>query len=130
MSTVEKSAVTPLDGLARTLRGEPAYAREGHAARSLVHAPDLRVLLVAIRAGAKMAEHQATQTATVHLLSGALQLRVPGTTLDLVEGELLRLEAGLLHDVLAKTDSAFLLTLGHASSSGAHSATEEATSSV
>lgn len=113
MSAPERTAITGLDALARSLREDPAYVREGHTARSLVHAPDLRVLLVAMRAGATMAEHKAAHTATVHLLSGALRLQVPGATVELEEGQLLRLDTGLVHDVLAKVDSAFLLTLGH-----------------
>ncbi len=123
MSAEEGGTITPLATLARTLREEAAYVREGHTARSLVHAPDLRVLLVAIRAGATMAEHQAAQTVTVHLLSGALRLHVPGATLELEEGQLLRLEAGLVHDVLARADSTFLLTLGHGTAELARAST-------
>ena len=126
MSVLEKTTIVPLEAIARTLREDPAYAREGHNARSLVHAPDLRVVLVAIRAGATMAAHQAAHTVTVHLLSGALRLQVPGATLDLDEGQLLRLEAGLPHDVLAKADSAFVLTLGHGTAGSPGAATPEA----
>lgn len=123
MSAEEKGTITPLATLARTLREEAAYVREGHTARSLVHAPDLRVLLVAIRAGATIAEHEAAHTVTVHLLSGALRLQVAGATVELEEGQLLRLEAGLVHDVSARADSAFLLTLGHGTAERARAST-------
>jgi quercetin dioxygenase-like cupin family protein len=115
MSTASKSTITPLATLARALRDEPAYEREGRTARTLVHAPDLRVLLVAMRAGATMAEHQAARTVTVQLISGALRLATAEGPVELEEGHLLHLEAGVPHDVVAKTDSAFLLTLGHTS---------------
>jgi len=94
------------------LRKNDAYQREGHTARTLVRKPDLRIVLVVMKAGARIAEHRADETASIHALSGHVRLRLPDKTADLAGGRLLVLERGLKHDVEAVADSAFLLTLG------------------
>jgi len=94
------------------LRKNDAYRREGHTARTLVRKPDLRIVLVVMKAGARIAEHRADETASIHALSGHLRLRLPDKIADLAGGQLLVLERGLKHDVEAVADSAFLLTLG------------------
>jgi len=94
------------------MRREDAYRREGHTARTLVREQDLRIVLVVMKAGARIAEHRANDTASVHTLSGHVRLELPGKTSDLPAGRLLVLERGLRHDVEAVVESAFLLTLG------------------
>jgi quercetin dioxygenase-like cupin family protein len=94
------------------LRKQVAYLREGHTARTLVRKPDLRIVLVAMQAGARMAEHRADETASVHALSGHVRLRLPEKVVELAAGRLLVIERGLKHDVEAVIESAFLLTLG------------------
>ena len=94
------------------LRAEDAYQREGHTARTLVRSPDLRIVLVVMKAGARIAEHRANETVSVHTLSGHVRLGLPDKAADLVAGQLLVLERGQRHDVEAIRDSAFLLTLG------------------
>jgi len=94
------------------LQRSDAYLREGHTARSLVRKPDLRIVLVAMKAGARIAEHHADETASIHALSGHVRLRLPAETIDLSAGRLLVLERGVKHGVEAVADSTFLLTLG------------------
>jgi quercetin dioxygenase-like cupin family protein len=101
-----------LAGIEHELRKEDAYLREGHTARTLVRKADLRIVLVVMKTGARIAEHRAKETATVHALSGHLRLRLPDKTAELPAGRLLAMDAGLEHDVEAVADSAFLLTLG------------------
>lgn len=101
-----------LDAIARELRAEDAYLREGQTARTLIRSPDLRVVVVALRAGKTISEHQANVTASVQTLAGRIRLRLPDGAVDVGVGQLLVLGAGLSHDVHAETDSTFLLTLG------------------
>jgi quercetin dioxygenase-like cupin family protein len=91
---------------------EEAYSRAGHTARTLVREPDLRIVLIAMREGSWIAEHSAADTASVHVLSGHMQLRLPDKTVDLRAGHLLVLPGGLRHDVEAVAEGVFLLTLG------------------
>lgn len=95
----------------RELRQEAAYARDGHTARTLVREPDLRVVLVVMRSGRKIAEHRAHETASIHALSGHIRLRVETQLVHLTPGKLLVIAPQLRHEVEALADSAFLLTL-------------------
>src|SRR4051794_15665474 len=94
------------------LRTGDAYTREGHTARTLVREPNVRIVLLVIKAGARIAEHRVDETAAVHALSGHVRLRLPDKTADLPAGRLLVLEPGLQHDVEAVLDSTLVLTLG------------------
>ena len=77
-----------------------------------MRAADLRVLLIAIKGGTRIAEHHANETTSIHAISGHLRLHVPDGTIELPAGRLLLLEPGVNHDVEAAADSALVLTLG------------------
>ena len=98
-----------LDG---ELRKEAAYAESGYTSRTLVREPDLRVVFIVMRMGARMADHRVEETASIHNLSGRLRLHLPDAPCDLEAGQLLALEAGIRHDVEALEQSALLLTIG------------------
>ncbi len=104
--------VFDLADISAEMRREDAYQRDGHTARTLIREDDMRIVLIVMRAGARMAEHRANDTASIHALSGHVRLRIPDNAVDLPAGSLLVLERGLRHDVEAVTESAFLLTLG------------------
>jgi quercetin dioxygenase-like cupin family protein len=109
---INQGAVFDLAAIAAEMRREDAYQRDGHTARTLVREDDIRIVLIVMRAGARIAEHQANETASIHLLSGHVRLRLPDHHAELPAGRLLVLERGLRHDVEAVAESAFLLTLG------------------
>ena len=111
-ASAEHGSVFDVASLTRELREEESYAREGHTARTLLRAPDLRVILVVVRAGSTISEHHAQVTATVHVLAGKIRLQLPDRPVHLEVGQLLTLGPGLEHDVQAETDGSFLLTLG------------------
>lgn len=95
----------------RELREEDAYGRDGHTARTLVREPAMRIVLVVMRAGAKIAQHRSQDVASIHAISGRVRLALPARTVELPAGRLLVIAPRLAHDVEAVVDSAFLLTL-------------------
>jgi len=101
-----------LRAIEHELRKTEPYRREGHTARTLLRAPDLRVLLIVMKSGGRIAEHRADESASLQVLSGHVRLELPERIADLRGGELLLLERGVAHDVEAVTDSALVLTLG------------------
>jgi quercetin dioxygenase-like cupin family protein len=105
-----------LTAIARELRAEEAYVRDGQAARTLIRSSDLRIVVVALKAGKAISEHHANVTASVQTLTGHIRLQLPDRGVDVPAGHILVLGAGLSHDVHAETDSVLLLTLGWASS--------------
>ncbi|MGZ3457568.1 MAG: cupin domain-containing protein [Archangium sp.] len=91
-------------------RGE-SWRLHGHNAKTLMKAPHLRVVLIALRAGASLGEHRAPGPITLQTLSGHLRLKLPGQVVEAPTGCLLALERPPLHDVEALQDSLLLLTL-------------------
>lgn len=118
--SAEFGAVLDLEDVVREVRGEPEYLHaHGHAARTIVRNDDLRVVLIAIRAGAHIAEHVAQATAAIQVISGRVRIRLPRVARqhedrfeELAPGRMLALDAGLAHSVEAIADSALLVTLG------------------
>ena len=110
--SLEDGLLCDLSAIERELRHEPPYEHSGQAARALARTGDLRVMLMVLKAGSHIDQHQASGTATVHVVSGQLKLRVASRDVELHSGQMLILGAGLRHDVSATVDSAFVLTLG------------------
>lgn len=90
----------------------------GHTARTLVRLPDLRVVLIVMQAGSRVTEHVARETATLQVLSGRVSLGLGDRVVELAAGRLFMLPGGLRHEVLATSESAFLLTLGRLAEKG------------
>jgi quercetin dioxygenase-like cupin family protein len=97
-----------------SLRDEASWQGGDRNARTLVEEPTLRVVLVALKRGARLREHDADGPVSVHTLAGLLRLRLPTRSVDLPAGHLLTLEREVPHDVEALQESAFLLTLAWA----------------
>ena len=72
---------------------------------------DLRVVLMALKAGARIPEHKANGRISVQVLSGHVRLNAAGCTSDLRPGSLLALDERTPHDVEALDESAVLLTI-------------------
>lgn len=100
-----------LPAMVARLRREPAWTTEGHAAATVLKHPDLRIVLVALRAGSVIREHRTDARISVQALTGHARLRLPDRVLDLPAGRVAALDRGIPHDVEAVEDSAFLLTL-------------------
>lgn len=83
----------------------------GRSSKTLVKYPDLRIVLIAMKANTRMHEHTAAGRISVHTLNGHIRLHLPERVVDLPAGNLLALDQCVSHDVEASEDSAFLLTL-------------------
>jgi hypothetical protein len=69
-----EGAVFDLAAIDRQLRSEDAYRRDGHTARTLVREPALRIVLVVMQAGARIAEHRAQEITSIQALTGHVRL--------------------------------------------------------
>lgn len=92
------------------LRSESRW-QSGHTAKALVKYSDLRVVLIAIKAGGRLSEHRTEGRISVHALVGHIRLHVAGQAIELTAGQMLTLEREVPHDVEGVVDSAFLLTI-------------------
>ena len=95
----------------RQLTEEASWQQTGHTAKTLVKESDLRVVLVALRQGAAMDEHQASGPITIQAVSGQFRVSLPDQHVNLAPGQVVALAPALRHSVLALQDGAFLLTL-------------------
>lgn len=83
----------------------------GRSARTLVKYPDLRIVLVSMKAGTRFKQHTTSARFAILTLAGHLRLRLPNATVEVPRGELLALDRGVSHDVEAIRQSTFLLIL-------------------
>ena len=92
------------------LRNEPEWS-SGQNAKTLVKYDDLRVVLIALRAGARIPNHETAGRISIHTVQGHVRVRAQDQLRDLPMGTVLALDQGLPHDVEALEDSAILLTI-------------------
>ena len=85
--------------------------RNGRNARTLVKNGPLRVTLVMLQGGGKIAPHRAAGPITVHVLDGEVQFNAAGQDHQLAAGDLLVLDAGVEHHLASENGGAFLLTV-------------------
>lgn len=86
--------------------------RSGRNARTLLKTESLRVTLVVLAAGGRVAEHVADATITVQPLAGRIQFEAQGRVHDIGPGEILAAAPGVPHSVRSAEGATFLLTLG------------------
>lgn len=93
------------------LREEEPWRRSGRHSKTLIKDADLRVVLIALQAGAHLEEHHAPGRITIHALDGHLRVGVAGQAIDLPQGHIVTIGRAIQHEVEALEESALLLTL-------------------
>ena len=83
----------------------------GQNAKTLAKYDDLRIVLIVLKARARIPGHRAEGRVAVHTIRGHIRMRALERTFDLPAGSLLTLDQGVPHDVEALEDSAVLLTI-------------------
>lgn len=96
---------------AARLRQEGPWVQHGRNAVTLVKHADLRVVLMVMKPGATMRQHQTTGRISVQTLSGHVRLHLEDGAVELPAGQLIALEHDIVHDVEAVEESAVLLTI-------------------
>lgn len=83
----------------------------GRSARTLVKYPDLRIVLVSMKAGARIKKHKTNARFAILTLAGHLRLHLSDATVEVPRGELLAVDRSVAHDVEAIRQSTFLLII-------------------
>jgi quercetin dioxygenase-like cupin family protein len=83
----------------------------GHAARTLVKDGPLRIIILGLKAGATLQEHESAGPVSIHLLSGQVRAESPGRSDSLRNGQVLVFDAAVSHSLAAQADSVVLLTI-------------------
>ena len=92
------------------LQREPEWDN-GQNAKTVVKYDNLRVVIMALKAGVRIPQHVTEGRITIQTVRGHILVRADQRTFDLPLGALLALDHGLPHDVEAIDDSALLLTI-------------------
>ena len=93
------------------LRHEHGWRDNGHSAKTLVKHHDQRIVLIAMKQGARMMKHKTAGPVSIQVLSGHLHVRLGSATLDVPTGGLLALDRSVPHAVEALEDSSLVLTV-------------------
>lgn len=104
------SGPVALDTLVEELMGSLEAQSSGRNARTVMSGPRMRAVVMALAAGAEMAEHESPPAATLHVLRGHVTLSGDDASWEVRAGEVLPIPAHR-HAVRAHDDSAFLLTV-------------------
>ena len=71
----------------------------------------MRIVLIALHAGAEMKTHTAEGVISVQVIEGKIKFNTENRSVELGEGQMLALHKGIPHGVLAVKETIFLLTL-------------------
>jgi quercetin dioxygenase-like cupin family protein len=94
------------------LRREDSWQREsGRSSKTVAKYPDFRIVLILMKSGARMQQHRAEGRISIQQLKGQVRIHLADRKVTLPAGNLLVLDCGVLHDVEALEESAFLLTI-------------------
>jgi quercetin dioxygenase-like cupin family protein len=94
------------------LRATAAYEAEGHAGQTLAKAPEMRVVLEAMKTGTRLPFHGTPERVTLQVMIGQLRVWLEhGDNYDLADGAFVAIEAGRVYEVDCLEECAFVLTL-------------------
>jgi quercetin dioxygenase-like cupin family protein len=93
------------------IKDEKAWKEGDRNAITLFKSDGMRIVLIALHAGAEMKTHTAPGIISVHVLEGKITFQTELQAAKLTKGQLLTLHKEIPHSVLAEEDATFLLTL-------------------
>jgi quercetin dioxygenase-like cupin family protein len=100
-----------LPQLRKQIKQEAAWENSDRNSITLCKSDNMRIVLVALHAGAEMKTHTAPGAINVHVIEGLILFTTEKQTVEMDEGKMVALHAGIPHSVTARKESVFLLTL-------------------
>lgn len=100
-----------LPTLVQQIKSGEGWGKGERNAMPLFKTERMRVVLMALHAGATLSSHRADGPITVQVLEGRIRFSAESQTVTLTQGHMLTLQAGLPHAVEAPEESVFLLTV-------------------
>ena len=81
------------------------------ASKTLLKTEHMRLLLIAIKSGAKMPDHHVDAPITIHVIAGRVKFSAGKKTVEMNAGMIQPLEPSVVHSVEATEASALLVTM-------------------
>lgn len=91
---------------------EPEWMGGDRSSRTLFKADTLRLVLIALRAGAVMQNEDPDEAVAIQPLQGEIAVRVSSQDIAASNGELVCVDGGEPWEIRASADSVFILTVG------------------
>ncbi len=95
----------------KRVHAQSGWDEHGHAATTLFKYPDIRAVLIGMKAGARIPEHQSEGRMSLQCLSGRVIVHTRDSEIELLAGHLLTLERAVPHSIEAFSESDLLLTV-------------------
>ncbi|HQF42857.1 MAG TPA: hypothetical protein PK073_08065 [Ignavibacteriaceae bacterium] len=100
-----------LDKEIKKLKAESKLEKGDRNAITLQKSSEMRVVLISMRKGASLNKHKVEGPITLFVLSGKIQFIAGESSINLSKNGYIVLEETIKHDVVAKEDALFLLTI-------------------
>lgn len=110
-ATADASHGVDLGAVVVGLLGSPEWEGEDRASIAVLHAPTLRLVVTALRAGAELHNDDPDEVVVVQLLRGSGEVSAGLGSIQLTDRSLVSIRAGTPWTVRATTDAAVLLTV-------------------
>jgi quercetin dioxygenase-like cupin family protein len=95
----------------RQLRQSPM--QDGHVAKTILHAPTLRIVLMALARGTEVPTPHAVDAITIQAYEGRAVVTVLDNSYELAPGQAIMVKAGVPYTIVARDDCALLLLVAH-----------------
>lgn len=93
------------------IRQEETWRKSDRNAMTVFKSAMLQIVLIALHKGAEMKEHSTVGNISIQVIEGEMLLSTAAQTIILESGQMLALHEAVPHNVLAKSETVFLLTL-------------------
>ena len=88
-----------------------SFRNEGPSVHIVSDEPGTRLVLLSLKAGQHLKEHQTKSVLFVQAIQGRATFSASGKSVELEAGKIVRVDAALPHQVTALTDAVLLLTM-------------------
>jgi quercetin dioxygenase-like cupin family protein len=95
----------------RQLRQSPM--QDGRVAKTILHAPTLRIVLMALARGTEVPTPHAVDAITIQTYEGRATVTVLDGSFELAPGQAIMVQAGVPYKIVASDDCALLLFVAH-----------------
>ena len=110
--TIDAALVTiDMNSFIELIKKEKVWEESDRNAITVFKTNSMCIVLIALRKGAEMNKHKADGLISLQVLEGQIMFKTDEQTVELGKGQMLALHEAILHDVLAKEETIFLLTL-------------------
>ena len=103
--------VIDLPAIIEQIRQEPSWKDSDRNAITVFKTDGMRIVLIALHAGAEMVKHTANGMISVQVLEGQIQFNTDLKSSEINKGQMLTLHERIPHSVIALKETVFLLTL-------------------